>query len=152
MYTVHRDDRNSTALIDTATGSETSRYVGYGRDIVGMAKRHAAFQEYVDTVRTNEKRVIMAGSTPICGIRRYHPEHDNRANMSLGARYESIGLAPQEDELVRRLSKNLMDRGIFSSGIDLAYPYVMEINILSPGGLIYHQNATGEDLSEYALT
>ncbi|MGW0738004.1 hypothetical protein [Streptomyces sp. NPDC002851] len=35
----------------------------------------------------------------------------------------------------------------FHSGIDLAFPYIIEANMVKPGGLSYHQLAAGEDRS-----
>ena len=151
VYVVNEKDRNSTALISSATGNATSRQVSYGRDIIGMAKRYAAVQEYIPNVRSNEKRVIMAGDVPVSGFLRFPRENDNRANATVGARYERLRLTPEEGEFVRRLGKRLMDHGIFYVGIDLAFPYVIELNMENPGGLNYHRRATGEDRSSEAV-
>ncbi|MEU5052240.1 glutathione synthase [Streptomyces sp. NPDC021096] len=151
VYVVNGKDRNSSALLSSATGNANSRYVSYGRDIIGMAKRYAAVQEYIPNIRTNEKRVILAGDTPVSGFLRFPRENDNRANATVGARYEPLELTPEEDEFVRRLGKQMMGYGIFYVGIDLAFPYVIEVNMENPGGLNYHQRATGEDRSSEAV-
>ncbi|GAA3079645.1 hypothetical protein GCM10017562_55750 [Streptomyces roseofulvus] len=151
VYVVNKTDRNRSALLGSATGNAMSRYGRYGRDIIGMAKRHTAVQEYIPNIRTNEKRVIIAGDVPVSGFLRFHPEHDNRSNATLGARFEALELTPEEDAFVRRLGKRMMDLGIFYSGIDLAFPYVVEVNMVNPGGLSYHQLATGEDKSSEAV-
>ncbi len=36
-------------------------------------------------------------------------------------------------------------------GVDLAHPYVIEVNILNPGGLNTVYNLTGEDYSEEVI-
>ncbi|MEU9014097.1 glutathione synthase [Streptomyces sp. NPDC048479] len=151
VYVVNEKDRNRSALLSSATGNATSRYVSYGREIIGMAKRHTAVQEYIPNVRTNEKRVILAGDTPVSGFLRFHRENDNRANATVGARYEVLQLTPEEREFVRRLGKRMMDHGIFYVGVDLAFPYVIEINMENPGGLNYHRRVTGEDQSSEAV-
>lgn len=151
VFVVNKYDRNRSALLGSATGNAMSRYGRYGRDIIGMAKRHTAVQEYIPNVRDNEKRVIIAGGEPVSGFLRFHPEHDNRSNATLGARFEKLELTAQEEEFVRALGKRLMDLGIFYSGIDMAYPYVIEVNMVNPGGLSYHQLATGEDRSSEAV-
>jgi glutathione synthase len=151
VFVVNKLDRNSSALLGSATGNAASRNGRYGREIIGMAKRHTVAQEYVPHVRTNEKRVIIAGDTPVSGFLRFHPEHDHRSNATLGARFEALELTPEEEDFVRLLGKRMTDLGIFYSGIDMAYPYVIEVNMVNPGGLSYHTLATGEDTSSAAV-
>ncbi|MFD7922990.1 RimK family alpha-L-glutamate ligase [Streptomyces sp. NPDC059740] len=151
VYVVNRRDRNRSALLSSATGNAASRNGRYGRDIIGMAKRHAAVQEYIPNVRENEKRVIIAGDRPVAGFNRHHPEDDHRSNATLGARFSPLQLTDEENAFVRRLGKRMMDLGIFYSGIDLAFPYVIEVNMVNPGGLSYHRRATGEDRSSEAV-
>ncbi|MFF4920653.1 MULTISPECIES: ATP-grasp domain-containing protein [unclassified Kitasatospora] len=151
VFVVNERDRNRTALLSSATGNAQSRQVSYGRDVIGMTKRHAVLQSYIPNVRSNEKRVIVAGDTPVSGFLRFPRENDNRANATVGARYEPLRLTPEEDEFVRKLGKRLMDHGIFWAGLDLAYPYVIEVNLENPGGLGYHQRLTGEDHSAKAV-
>ena len=151
VYFLNASERNRSALLQSATGNATPRYGRYGRDIIGMAKRHTTLQEYIPHVRTNEKRVIIAGDVPVSGFRRFHPDNDDRANVTLGARFEALALTPEEDDFVRTLGKRMTELGIFYSGIDLAYPYVMEFNLVNPGGLSYALQATGVDGSSEAV-
>ncbi|MFI5527855.1 RimK family alpha-L-glutamate ligase [Kitasatospora sp. NPDC051853] len=151
VYVVSRADRNRSALLSSATGNAASRYGRYGRDIIGMAKRHTAVQEYIPNVRENEKRVLIIGDRPVAGFNRHHPEHDHRSNATLGARFSPLELTEEEEAFVRRLGRRMMDLGIYYSGIDLAYPYVIEVNMVNPGGLSYHKRATGEDRSSEAV-
>ncbi|MER7110123.1 ATP-grasp domain-containing protein [Streptomyces sp. NPDC000229] len=151
VFVVNERDRNRSALLASATGNATSRYVSYGREIIGMAKRHAVCQEYIPNVRSNEKRVIVAGDTPVSGFLRFHRDNDNRANATVGARYAPLELTDDERAFIARLGKRMMDHGIFYVGVDLAYPYVIEVNMENPGGLNYHRRATGEDHSSQAV-
>jgi glutathione synthase len=151
VYFVSKTERNRAGLLQAVTGNAVPRYEMYSRSVIGLAKRYTAVQEYIPNVRENEKRVIIAGDVPICGFRRYHHEHDDRANVTLGTRFEGLTLTPEEDEFVRRLGKRLMELGVFYSGIDMAYPYVMEFNLVNPGGLNYSFRATGVDQSSEAV-
>ncbi|MFF1921991.1 RimK family alpha-L-glutamate ligase [Streptomyces sp. NPDC058221] len=151
VYVVNKNDRNRSAIIGSATGNAVSREGRYGRDIIGMAKRHTAVQEYIPNIRTNEKRVIIAGDQPVAGFLRFHPEDDNRSNTAIGGDFQALELTLEEQEFITALGKRMMDLGIFYTGIDLAFPYVVEINMVNPGGLGYHQLATGEDKSSDAV-
>ena len=151
VYFIGKGERNRAALLQAATGNAVPRIEMYGHDIIGLAKRYVAVQEYIPNVRENEKRVILAGDQPICGFRRFHHDHDDRANVTLGTRFGPLVLTPDEDEFVRRLGKRLMELGIFYAGVDLAYPYVMELNLVNPGGLNYSLRASGVDQSSEAV-
>jgi glutathione synthase len=151
VYFISKHERNRRALLQSATGNEVPRYEMYSRNIIGLAKRYTAVQEYIPNVRTNENRVIIAGDVPVCGFRRFHFDDDDRANVTLGTRFEGLNLTPEEDAFCRQLGKNLMSMGIYYSGIDLAYPYVMEFNLVNPGGLNYSFRATGVDQSSEAV-
>ncbi|HEY0168547.1 MAG TPA: hypothetical protein VGB75_16000 [Jatrophihabitans sp.] len=151
VYFISKAERNRRALLQSVTGNEVPRYEMYSRNIIGLAKRYTAVQEYIPNVRANENRVIIAGDVPVCGFRRLHIDDDDRGNVSLGARYEILNLTPEEDAFCRQLGKNLMSMGIHYSGIDLAYPYVVELNLVDPGGLNYSFRATGVDQSSEAV-
>ncbi|MER6776669.1 MULTISPECIES: glutathione synthase [unclassified Streptomyces] len=147
VYFVNKNERNRPALLQAATGNAVPRYEMYSRNIIGLSKRYTAVQEYIPNVRSNEKRVIIAGDVPVCGFRRFHFDNDDRANVTLGTKFEGLTLTPEEDAFVRDLGKRMMDLGIFYSGIDMAYPYIMEFNLVNPGGLNYSFRATGVDQS-----
>ncbi|WP_326770460.1 glutathione synthase (plasmid) [Streptomyces sp. NBC_01591] len=151
VYVVSAQDRNSAALLSSATGNATSRYDSYGRTVIGKAERYAVLQEYLPHARTHEKRVILAGENPVSGYLRFPLDNDNRANATIGARYERLQLTPDEETFVRAIGKQLRDHGIHFAGIDLAYPHVIEVNLENPAGLCYHQRATGEDQSTEAV-
>lgn len=44
-----------------------------------------------------------------------------------------------------------MAKGVYFAGIDLAYPYVLELNLANPGGLNYLFRETGVDQSSEAV-
>ncbi|MEB8340242.1 ATP-grasp domain-containing protein [Streptomyces endophyticus] len=151
VYVVSDDDRNAAALLSSATGNATSRYDSYGRAVIGQAERYAVLQEYLPHARTHEKRVLLAGEQPVSGYLRFPREDDNRANATIGARYERLRLTADEESLVRGIGKQLREHGIHFAGVDLAYPHVIEINLENPGGLCYHRRVTGEDQSTDAV-
>ncbi len=41
-----------------------------------------------------------------------------------------------------------MKFGINFAGIDIAYPHLIELNLVNPGGISGHLEATGEDIGK----
>ncbi|WP_442812524.1 hypothetical protein [Streptomyces sp. NBC_01210] len=94
---------------------------------------------------------------PSCGrhpgvrLSPFPPRERQPGRRTEGARYEVLQLTPDEREFVRRLGKRMMGHDIFYVGVDLAFPYVIEINMENPGGLNNHRRVTGEDRSSEAV-
>ncbi|WP_149831184.1 ATP-grasp domain-containing protein [Streptomyces tailanensis] len=145
IYFVNAREKNFRALLQSATGNEVSRYENYGRQSVGLSSKYVTMQEYIPTVPDNEKRVLLAGGVPVCGFRRYHNDDDHRANATLGNKFSELVLTPDEDAFCRDLGKSLMSQGIYFAGVDLAYPYVLELNLENPGAINWTIRSTGVD-------
>ncbi|WP_158895826.1 ATP-grasp domain-containing protein [Amycolatopsis anabasis] len=152
VYFVNARERNCRALLQSATGNETTRYEMYGRPTIGLSRKYVTMQRFVPNVVDNEKRVMMSGGVPFCGFRRFHHDEDHRANVTLGNAFEGLSLNEEEDAYCRHLGEVLIRHGIYFAGIDLAYPYVLELNLANPGGLNYSFRATGVDQSAEAVT
>ncbi|MEK8034763.1 hypothetical protein AACH06_28425 [Ideonella sp. DXS29W] len=151
VYIVSLKTKNSRALLQSTTGNEICRYEMYGRPTIGLSRKYVTMQRYVPNVVDNEKRVMLSGGVPFCGFRRFHHELDHRGNVTLGNAFEGLQLTPEEDHFCRALGQSLMDQGVYFAGIDLAYPYVLELNLANPGGLNYSFRATGRDQSSEAI-
>lgn len=71
--------------------------------------------------------------------------------MTLGNRFTGLELDDQEEAFARRLAHDHRRHGIYFVGIDLAFPYVFELNLANPGGLNCSLRATGVDQTDEAL-
>ena len=49
------------------------------------------------------------------------------------------------------MANGLATHGVRFAGIDLCYPYILEFNIVNPGGLADFLHVTGRDRSDEAL-
>jgi glutathione synthase len=147
IYFVNARERNFRALLQSATGNEVSRYENYGRPTIGLSRKYVAMQEFIPTVSENEKRVLLAGGVPVCGFRRYHNDDDHRANATLGNKFGELILTEEEDAFCRDLGTSLARQGIYFAGVDLAFPYVLELNLENPGAINWTIRSTGVDKS-----
>ncbi len=151
VFFLSHNDSNTRALLQSCTGNEVPKYEMYGRQTVGLSRRYATMQSYVENVHENEKRVLLSGGVPVCGFRRFIDPNDHRGNVTLGTKFEGLDLTEDENQFCLRLGENLMRKGIYFVGVDMAYPYVFELNIANPGALNYSFRATGIDQSEEAM-
>jgi glutathione synthase len=145
IYYVNAQEKNFRALLQSATGNEVSRYENYGRQNIGLSRKYITMQKYVPNVVENEQRVLISGGVPVCGFRRFHNGDDHRANATLGNGFADMELTPEEDAFCRELGESLMRQGIYFAGIDLAFPYVLELNLENPGATKWTFLATGVD-------
>lgn len=151
IYFLEHSDINARAILQSCTGNEIPKYEMYGRHTIGLSSKYVAMQSYVENVKENEKRVLLAGGVPVCGFRRFIDPNDHRGNVTLGTKFKGLDVTEEEEDFCRELGVNLMNKGIYFVGIDLAYPYVFELNIANPGALNYSYRATGKDQSEQAM-
>ncbi len=128
----------------------------YGRDVLRIradaagnaaidrltdgGRRYCLLQRYVTEIEQGEKRTLVAGGR-IVGSYLRRSEGDPRTNLASGASAHPTSLSPAEVELVMALIGSLNERGVGFAAVDMAYPYLMEVNLANPGGL-----ATLEDL------
>ncbi|MGJ3261755.1 MAG: ATP-grasp domain-containing protein [Salinarimonas sp.] len=151
VFFIDKNDKNARALMQSATGNEVSRHEMYGRATIGLSRTFTTLQAFVPNVKLNEKRILIAGGMPFAGFRRFLGDVDHRGNVTLGVDFEAPNLTSEEDAFCRRLGWALRTHGIRYCGVDLAYPYVFELNLANPGGLNYEFRATGIDRSDEAV-
>ncbi|MBN1580278.1 MAG: hypothetical protein JXA89_06215 [Anaerolineae bacterium] len=107
-------------------------------------------QKYVPEIELGEKRVLLANGH-IVGQYKRVANGDHRTNIHQGASPSVCELDSQEAALCERIGKHLIGVGTAFVGIDLVYPYVIEINVLSPGGMTTIMDLTGENLASQVV-
>jgi len=101
----------------------------------GKQSNYVILQDYVDGADKGDVRVLMLHDEPIGAIRRIPAEGDARSNLSAGGRVAKHILSKKEKELCRRIGKKLVKDGIYFAGLDLIGDKLLEVNVLSPGGI-----------------
>ncbi|MDX1974723.1 MAG: hypothetical protein SFT92_03505 [Rickettsiales bacterium] len=94
---------------------------------------YCLLQRYIPEVAKGEKRVLMAGGEVMGFYAKQGSDH--RGNLHQGAVAQCCDLSEKERETCERIGRYLLEKGAYFVGIDLAWPYVLEWNVLSPGGL-----------------
>jgi len=112
---------------------------------------YTILQEYIEGIRDGEKRVLLSGGEVVGQYLRVHSAEDHRTNLFQGAVKRECALTDDEARLCRAIAARLLAHEIYYAGLDLVYPYLLEVNIVNPGGLNSIHELTGEDLSDQAI-
>lgn len=123
----------------------TQNQAGYG--LGGFKAEYAVLQRFIPEVGQGEKRVIVVCGRAVAWHGRKGSPDDHRSNIAQGGRPIPVDLQPAEVELVELIGRKLMKYGINFAAIDMAYPYIVEINLTNPGGLYDGKLASGIDRS-----
>lgn len=135
----------------------------YGRDVVrlsadanglatlrrltaGTSARYCLLQRFAPEIANGEKRTLIAGGELIGTYLRL-PGQDFRTNLSLDGQPAPAALTESERQLVDRIRTELVQEGIGFAAIDIAWPYLMEVNLANPGGLATLEEVYGADFA-----
>jgi len=136
VYLLTSDDPNARVILESMCGPEQDRF--------------CLLQRYVDEISNGEKRVILAGGKPVGQYLRI-ARKDHRTNIQQGATFQSCELTPEEIEYSERIGELLMSHGAEFVGMDLVYPWVIEFNVINPGGLLTIEQVAGDDITAAIL-
>lgn len=135
----------------------------FGRDVMRLAEgadiatvlrrltgedrqRYCLIQRFVPEIARGEKRTLIAGRR-IVGTYLRMPGSDFRTNLSLDGQAAPAALDGAERQLVDRIHAELAREGIGFAAIDIAGPYLMEVNLANPGGLATLEAVYGRDFT-----
>lgn len=130
---ISQGDANAKPLLEWTTGM--------------ASKRHVIVQENVATDATREKRVLMADERVVLAYEKRPAPGGHRANLHQGGVASPTELTKEEADLCERTARWCKRHGARFIGIDLILPYVLEVNVVNPGGLGTLKTLGGPDLS-----
>ena len=104
-------------------------------------------QRYIEGIEHGETRTIIAGRE-IIGSYLRKPEDAFRANVSQGGQIDKIELSERDRLVVERIIPRLADRNIGFAAVDTCEGFLVEVNIVNPGGLSSLQAVYSEDFSK----
>ena len=95
--------------------------------------RYCILQAYVDEIEAGETRSLLVNGQIIGSYLRI-PNKDFLANLSQGGRARQTELDSQQKRQVLEISNILSLNGVRFAAIDMAFPWLIEVNIANPGG------------------
>ena len=132
VFLLQEDTENIHVILESMCGPDEDQYV--------------LLQRYVEEITGGEKRVLIAGGEPVGAYLR-EANRDHRTNVHQGSDTSACELTAEELDYCRKIGRFLESLGAVYVGIDLVYPWVIEFNVVNPGGITTIEELTGEDVS-----
>ena len=98
-------------------------------------KNYVILQEYIAGADKGDVRVLMLDGEPIGAMKRVPKEGDARSNVHAGGKAHKYTLTKSEKEMCRKIGRKLVEDGIDFAGLDIINGKLLEVNVLSPGGI-----------------
>jgi len=98
-------------------------------------KNYVILQEYVEGAENGDIRALVLNGEPIGAMKRIPKKGDGRSNIHAGGTAKKHILTKKEIELCRLIGKRLVRDGIYFAGLDIISGKLIEVNVLSPGGI-----------------
>lgn len=131
VFLLRASDPNCQVILETLTGNDSDEY--------------CLLQPYVAEIEQGEKRVLLAGGVPVGQYLR-HAAKDHRTNRMQGADITACDLTAEEQQYCETIGHFLKAQGVEFAGLDLAYPWVIEFNVINPGGMLTIEQLNGTRL------
>lgn len=96
---------------------------------------YVILQEYVEGADQGDVRILVLNGEPIGAMRRVPSEKDIRSNIHAGGREVKHTLTKDEKALCKALGPQLVRDGLYLVGLDVIHGKLIEVNVLSPGGI-----------------
>ena len=101
------------------------------------ASDYVILQEYIEGADQGDVRILMLNGLPIGAMKRVPGEKDHRSNVSAGGSIAKHKLTDQEKKLCKKIGPKLVQDGLYFVGIDVIGGMLVEVNVMSPGGVTY---------------
>lgn len=96
---------------------------------------YVILQEYVEGAEQGDIRVLMLNGEPIGAMHRIPSKNDVRSNVHAGGTVVKHNLTAQEKNLCKHIGPKLARDGLYFVGLDIINGKLIEVNVLSPGGI-----------------
>lgn len=98
---------------------------------------YVILQDYIDGADKGDVRILMLNGQPVGAMKRVPGSGDHRSNVSAGGRVERHTLTKAEKALCKQIGPKLVNDGLYFVGIDVIGGMLVEVNVMSPGGITY---------------
>ncbi len=101
------------------------------------SSNYVILQEYIEGADKGDVRILLLNGEPIAAMKRIPGMDDHRSNISAGGSVAKHTLSKEEKALCKQIGPKLVKDGLFFVGIDVIGGKLVEVNVMSPGGISY---------------
>ena len=98
---------------------------------------YVILQEYIEGAEKGDVRILLLNGEPIGAMKRVPGSDDHRSNVTAGGTVQKHAMTPAEKDLCKQIGPKLVKDGLFFVGIDVIGGKLVEVNVMSPGGITY---------------
>lgn len=109
---------------------------------------YVMLQKAVDA--QSEKRWFVSGGDVIGCYGKVRSDH--RGNLAAGSKPVLVDPSEAEEDLVATIASILCSQRIQVAALDIAHPYLLDVNFVNPGWLATYEGLTGHDLSPQVVS
>ncbi|WP_330959902.1 glutathione synthase [Photobacterium sp. 53610] len=102
---------------------------------IGDDHNYVILQDYIEGAEQGDVRIMMLNGEPIGAMKRVPAKDDVRSNIHAGGQEVKHTLTKQELRLCRHIGPKLVRDGLYFVGLDVINGKLVEVNVLSPGGI-----------------
>ena len=99
-------------------------------------KNYVILQEYIEGADEGDVRVILLNGEPIGAMKRVPAVGDARSNVHAGGTAIKHNLTKEELLICKKIGPSLVADGLYFVGVDIINGKLIEVNVLSPGGIV----------------
>jgi glutathione synthase len=112
---------------------------------------YVILQEYIKEADQGDVRILLLNGIPIGAMKRIPGDKDHRSNVSAGGTVAKHRLTAQEKIICKKIGPKLINDGLYFVGIDVIGGKLVEVNVMSPGGITYINKVNKVKLQEKVI-
>lgn len=101
------------------------------------SSNYVILQDYIEGADQGDVRILLLNGEPVGAMKRVPGSDDHRSNVSAGGSIAKHTLTKQEKALCKQIGPKLVSDGLYFVGIDVIGGMLVEVNVMSPGGITY---------------
>ncbi|MEJ2113345.1 MAG: glutathione synthase [Flavobacteriaceae bacterium] len=101
------------------------------------SSNYVILQDYIEGADQGDVRILLLNGEPVGAMKRVPGNDDHRSNVSAGGSVQKHNLTKAEKALCKQIGPKLVKDGLYFVGIDVIGGKLVEVNVMSPGGITY---------------
>lgn len=101
------------------------------------SSNYVILQDYIEGADQGDVRILLLNGEPVGAMKRVPGNNDHRSNVSAGGSVQKHTLTKAEKALCKQIGPKLVNDGLYFVGIDVIGGKLVEVNVMSPGGVTY---------------
>lgn len=138
-------------LIEKAAMSNINSLLDFYINKSDGSSDYVILQEYIEGADKGDVRILLLNGEPIGAMKRIPGEKDHRSNITAGGRVAKHRLTNAEKSLCKKIGPKLVKDGLYFVGIDVIGGKLVEVNVMSPGGISYINKVSKVKLQEKVI-